>query len=125
PAVIPGPNPATGAPRSPESSGRGTPGGAETDRADEIVPMSLVRRRTAERLVEARQKTALLTTFNEIEMTAVIALRTQYREAFLEKYGVKLGFASFFVQASVAALRQFPVVNAEIRGTDIVYHNAY
>jgi 2-oxoglutarate dehydrogenase E2 component (dihydrolipoamide succinyltransferase) len=95
-----------------------------TDRGDEIVPMSLLRRRIAERLVEARQKTALLTTFNEIDMTAVIALRTQYREAFQEKYGVKLGFASFFVQASVAALRQFPVVNAEIRGTDIVYHNA-
>ena len=87
--------------------------------------MSLVRRRIAERLVEARQKTALLTTFNEIDMTAVIALRTQYREAFQQKYGVKLGFVSFFVKASVEALRQFPMVNAEIRGTDIVYHNAY
>jgi 2-oxoglutarate dehydrogenase E2 component (dihydrolipoamide succinyltransferase) len=97
----------------------------QNDRGDEIVPMSLLRRRIAERLVEARQKTALLTTFNEIDMTAVIALRTQYREAFQEKYEVKLGFASFFVQASVAALRQFPVVNAEIRDTDIVYHNAY
>ncbi len=58
-------------------------------------------------------------------MSAVIALRTQYREAFQQKYGVKLGFVSFFVQASVEALQQFPVVNAEIRGTDIVYHNAY
>ena len=78
-----------------------------------------------ERLVEARQKTALLTTFNEADMSAVIALRTQHREAFQQKYGVKLGFVSFFVQAAVDALRQFPVVNAEIRGTDIVYHNAY
>jgi 2-oxoglutarate dehydrogenase E2 component (dihydrolipoamide succinyltransferase) len=98
---------------------------APSDRSDEIVPMSLVRRRIAERLVEARQTMALLTTFNEIDMTAVVALRTQYREAFREKYGVKLGFASFFVKASVEALRQFPAVNAEIRGADIVYHNAY
>jgi 2-oxoglutarate dehydrogenase E2 component (dihydrolipoamide succinyltransferase) len=97
----------------------------ESNRADEIVPMSLVRRRIAERLVEARQKTALLTTFNEIDMTAVITLRTQYREAFQQRYGVKLGFVSFFVKASLEALRQFPVVNAEVRGTDIVYHNAY
>jgi 2-oxoglutarate dehydrogenase E2 component (dihydrolipoamide succinyltransferase) len=97
----------------------------ESARADEIVPMSLVRRRIAERLVEARQNMALLTTFNEIDMTAVVALRTQYREAFQQKHGVKLGFVSFFVKASVEALRQFPRVNAEIRGTDIVYHNAY
>jgi 2-oxoglutarate dehydrogenase E2 component (dihydrolipoamide succinyltransferase) len=98
---------------------------SETDRADAIVPMSLIRRRIAERLVEARQKSALLTTFNEIDMTDVIALRTQYREAFQQKYGAKLGFVSFFVKAAVEALRQFPMVNAEIRGTDIVYHNAY
>jgi 2-oxoglutarate dehydrogenase E2 component (dihydrolipoamide succinyltransferase) len=97
----------------------------KSTRADEIVPMSLVRRRIAERLVEARQTMALLTTFNEIDMTAVVALRTQYREAFQQKHGVKLGFVSFFVKASVEALRQFPRVNAEIRGTDIVYHNAY
>jgi 2-oxoglutarate dehydrogenase E2 component (dihydrolipoamide succinyltransferase) len=98
---------------------------AGIDRSDNVVPMSLVRRRIAERLVEARQKAALLTTFNEIDMTAVIALRTHYREMFQQNYGVKLGFASFFVHASTEALRQFPVVNAEIRGTDIVYHNAY
>ncbi len=98
---------------------------SETSRADAIVPMSLIRRRIAERLVEARQKSALLTTFNEIDMTSVIALRTQYREAFQQKFGVKLGFVSFFVKASVEALRQFPMVNAEIRGTDIVYHHAY
>jgi 2-oxoglutarate dehydrogenase E2 component (dihydrolipoamide succinyltransferase) len=97
----------------------------ESNRADDIVPMSLVRRRIAERLVEARQKMALLTTFNEIDMTAVITLRTQYREAFQQRYGVKLGFVSFFVKASLEALRQFPVVNAEVRGTDIAYHNAY
>ncbi|HEV8000495.1 MAG TPA: 2-oxoglutarate dehydrogenase complex dihydrolipoyllysine-residue succinyltransferase [Planctomycetaceae bacterium] len=125
PPVVPGPISASDTPRSPELSGKMTTDGAETDRADAIVPMSLVRRRIAERLVEARQKAALLTTFNEIDMTAVIALRTQYREAFQQKYGAKLGFVSFFVKASVEALRQFPVVNAEIGGTDIVYHNAY
>ncbi|HET6326216.1 MAG TPA: 2-oxoglutarate dehydrogenase complex dihydrolipoyllysine-residue succinyltransferase [Planctomycetaceae bacterium] len=122
--VVPGPIPATEAPRPSPSSGTQTTVGTE-DRADTIVPMSLIRRRIAERLVEARQKAALLTTFNEIDMTAVIALRTQYREAFQQKYGAKLGFVSFFVKAAVEALRQFPMVNAEIRGTDIVYHNAY
>jgi 2-oxoglutarate dehydrogenase E2 component (dihydrolipoamide succinyltransferase) len=127
PAAHPMPGPVQAAESRPsaKASDVAPPSAGQTDRGDEIVPMSLLRRRTAERLVEARQKTALLTTFNEIDMTAVIALRTHYREAFQEKYGVKLGFASFFVQASVAALRQFPVVNAEIRGTDIVYHNAY
>jgi 2-oxoglutarate dehydrogenase E2 component (dihydrolipoamide succinyltransferase) len=127
PATKPTPGPVQAEPSRPseKASDVAVSSADATDRADEIVPMSLLRRRIAERLVEARQKTALLTTFNEIDMTAVIGLRTQYREAFQEKYGVKLGFASFFVQASVAALRQFPVVNAEIRGTDIVYHNAY
>jgi 2-oxoglutarate dehydrogenase E2 component (dihydrolipoamide succinyltransferase) len=125
PDTMPGPvpkpesEPTGGGPQLPVS------GDKETSRADEIVPMSLVRRRIAERLVEARQKAALLTTFNEIDMTAVIALRTQYREVFQQKFGVKLGFTSFFVKASVEALRQFPVVNAEIRGADIVYHHAY
>ena len=91
--------------------------------SETIVPMSLIRRRIAERLVEARQKAALLTTFNEIDMSAVIDLRTSYREAFQQKYGVKLGFLSFFVKAAVEALRQVPAVNAEVRGSEIVYHN--
>jgi 2-oxoglutarate dehydrogenase E2 component (dihydrolipoamide succinyltransferase) len=131
PAPVPGP--VTAAPQeapsqlAPATSRKSsTPTSAsDAERTDEIVPMSLVRRRIAERLVEARQTMALLTTFNEVDMTAVVGLRTHYREAFQKKYGVKLGFASFFVQAAVEALRQFPMVNAEIRGTDVVYHNAY
>ncbi len=127
PESMPGPITTPTGSRSSPARGEITssPAGAAADRGDEIVPMSLVRRRIAERLVEARQKTALLTTFNEVDMSAVIALRTQYREAFQQKYGVKLGFVAFFVQAAVEALRQFPIVNAETRGTDIVYHNAY
>jgi 2-oxoglutarate dehydrogenase E2 component (dihydrolipoamide succinyltransferase) len=127
PESMPGPitAPSASRPSAARSAVSHPAAGAGAERGDEIVPMSVVRRRIAERLVEARQKTALLTTFNEVEMSAVIALRTQHREAFQQKYGVKLGFVSFFVQAAVEALRQFPVVNAEIRGTDIVYHNAY
>jgi len=125
PDIVPSPVPASKSKQPMGPSDGALASQAEADRGDEIVPMSLVRRRIAERLVEARQKSALLTTFNEIDMTAVSALRTQYRDAFQQKYGVKLGFTSFFVQASVEALRQFPVVNSEIRGTDVVYHNAY
>jgi 2-oxoglutarate dehydrogenase E2 component (dihydrolipoamide succinyltransferase) len=92
---------------------------------EEIIPMSPLRRRIAERLVEAQQKAALLTTFNEIDMTAVMALRRQYRESFEKKYSIKLGFMSFFVKASIEALKLIPQVNAEVRGTDIVYRNYY
>jgi 2-oxoglutarate dehydrogenase E2 component (dihydrolipoamide succinyltransferase) len=98
---------------------------ASQDESERIVPMSLIRRRIGERLVEARQKAALLTTFNEIDMSAVTELRATYREPFQQKYSVKLGFLSFFVKAAVEALRQVPVVNAEVRGTDIVYHDSY
>ncbi|HEY4313843.1 MAG TPA: 2-oxoglutarate dehydrogenase complex dihydrolipoyllysine-residue succinyltransferase [Pirellulales bacterium] len=92
---------------------------------EELVPMSLLRQRIAERLVEAQQTQALLTTFNEIDMSAVMALRTENRELFQETYGAKLGFMSFFVKAVVHALKQVPVVNAEIRGTDVIYRNHY
>ena len=92
---------------------------------DEIVPMSPLRRRVAERLVEAQQTAALLTTFNEVDMSAVMVLRQKYRETFQEKHGVKLGFMSFFVKAAIEALKRFPQVNAEVRGDDIVYHNHY
>jgi 2-oxoglutarate dehydrogenase E2 component (dihydrolipoamide succinyltransferase) len=87
--------------------------------------MSLIRRRIAERLVEAQQRAALLSTFNEIDMSAVGQLRAAYRDPFLEKYGIKLGIASFFVKAVVDALKSQPELNAEIRGTDIVYRNYY
>ena len=88
--------------------------------------MSLIRRRIAQRLVEAQQTAALLTTFNEIDMSAVIALRKEHGERFTKRYGIKLGFMSFFVKAAIDALRQFPELNAEIRGEDqVVYHQAY
>jgi 2-oxoglutarate dehydrogenase E2 component (dihydrolipoamide succinyltransferase) len=101
------------------------PAEAPASDLEEVVPMSLIRRRIAKRLVEARRQAALLTTFNEIDMTAVIELRHRYRQAFEEKYKIKLGFMSFFVKAAIDALRQFPQVNAEVRGTDIVFRNYY
>jgi 2-oxoglutarate dehydrogenase E2 component (dihydrolipoamide succinyltransferase) len=94
-------------------------------RQEEVGPMTTLRRRIAERLVEAQQTAALLTTFNEVDMTAVKELREQYQDAFTKKYQIKLGFMSFFVKAAVDALKQYPTVNAEVRGTDIVYHNYF
>jgi 2-oxoglutarate dehydrogenase E2 component (dihydrolipoamide succinyltransferase) len=91
------------------------------DRQEDVVAMSLIRRRIAQRLVQAQHEAALLTTFNEIDMSAVIGLRQQYRERFQDKHGVKLGFMSFFTKAAVEALREFPAINAEIRGSEIVY----
>ncbi len=98
---------------------------AEDEQLEETVPMSLVRRRIAERLVEAQQKAALLTTFNEIDMSAVIELRKEFGERFHERYGIKLGFMSFFVKAAVDALKEYPEVNSEVRGTDVVYRNYF
>ncbi|MEB3203276.1 MAG: 2-oxoglutarate dehydrogenase complex dihydrolipoyllysine-residue succinyltransferase [Candidatus Sericytochromatia bacterium] len=94
-------------------------------RAEEVVPMTTLRKRIAERLVQAKQDAALLTTFNEVDMSAVMQLRKQHGEGFKERHGVKLGFMSFFVRASVDALRAFPAINAEIRGTDIVYKHYF
>lgn len=96
---------------------------ATPSRQEQVVPMSRLRKTLAERLVHAQQTAALLTTFNEVDMSAVMALRKEYQEAFTAKYGIKLGFMSFFVKATVDALRQIPEVNAEIRGTDIIYRN--
>ena len=92
-------------------------------RVEERVPMSRLRARIAERLVEAQATAAMLTTFNEVDLTEVIALRSRYKQDFIEKYDVKLGFMSFFVKAACEALRKFPAVNASIEGTDILYHN--
>jgi len=94
-------------------------------RPEEIVPMSKIRRTIAERLVEAQKQAALLTTFNEIDMSSVMALRKEHGEAFQKKYNVKLGFMSFFVKAAIDALKQAPAINAEVRGSDIVYHNYF
>lgn len=101
-----------------------TPQGTE-DRPERVVPMSILRRTISARLVKAQQTAALLTTFNEIDMEPVMELRKKYKDAFLEKHGVKLGFMSFFAKASVEALRRYPAVNAEIRGNDIVYKDYY
>lgn len=95
------------------------------DELTEIVPMSAIRRRIAERLVEAQQKSALLTTFNQIDMFAVMELRNKHRERFENEYEVDLGYMSFFVKAAVDALKHFPAINAEIRGHDIAYRNYY
>ena len=94
-------------------------------RPERIVAMSHLRRRIAERLVGAQHNAALLTTFNEVDMSSVSELRKRYRDQFQERYQTKLGFMSFFVKASIAALRLVPEVNAEIRGTDIVYRNFF
>jgi len=87
--------------------------------------MSPIRRRIAEHLLEARQNTAMLTTFNEIDMSTTMAMRANYKEAFSEKHGVALGFMSFFIRATVEALKAYPEINAFIDGTDILYHEAY
>jgi len=98
---------------------------AADGREEEIVAMSPMRRVIARNLVQAQQTAALLTTFNEADMSAVMALRKQHQEAFQEKYGIKLGFMSFFVKASIEALKLFPAVNAEVRETNIVFKNYY
>jgi 2-oxoglutarate dehydrogenase E2 component (dihydrolipoamide succinyltransferase) len=89
------------------------------------TPMSPIRKRIAERLLKARQNTAMLTTFNDVDMSAVIELRQRYKESFQKKYGVALGFMSFFIKASVEALKAIPAINATIDGQDIVYHHYY
>jgi 2-oxoglutarate dehydrogenase E2 component (dihydrolipoamide succinyltransferase) len=94
-------------------------------RRDDTVPMTPIRRRIAERLLAAKQNTAMLTTFNEVDLGLVMDLRKEYGEAFQKKHGLKLGFMSFFVKAAVAALQEIPQLNAEIQGNSIVYHRYY
>ena len=94
-------------------------------RNERRVPMTRLRARIAERLIEAQQTAAMLTTFNEVDLTEVMALRSRYRDSFEKKHGVRLGFMSFFTMAAVEALKKFPVVNASVEGDDIVYHNYY
>ena len=94
-------------------------------RQDQRVPMTRLRARIAERLLEAQQTQAQLTTFNEIDLKAVMDLRAKYKDGFEKKHGVKLGFMSFFIKAAVEALKKFPVVNASVEGNDIVYHEYY
>ena len=109
-------------PQSPVAKAAPPSDGSE---AEEVVPMSPLRRKIAETLVSAQQTAAILTTFNEVDMTAVIALRKQYQEQFVKKHGIKLGFMSFFIKAAVESLKAYPAVNSEIRGTSFVYKNHY
>jgi 2-oxoglutarate dehydrogenase E2 component (dihydrolipoamide succinyltransferase) len=97
-----------------------------TDAARErVVPMSPLRKTVARRLVEAQHTSAILTTFNEVDMSTVLALRERHQERFVKQHGIKLGFMSFFVKAAIEALKAFPAVNAEVRGADIVYKDHY
>ena len=95
------------------------------DRPEQRVPMSRLRQRVAERLVQSQSTAAILTTFNEVNMQPVMELRKKYQEKFEKEHGVRLGFMSFFVKASVQALKKYPVVNASVDGADIVYHGYY
>jgi 2-oxoglutarate dehydrogenase E2 component (dihydrolipoamide succinyltransferase) len=95
------------------------------ERSDQRVPMTRLRARIAERLIDAQHTAAMLTTFNEADLTEVMALRSRYKEAFEKEHGVKLGFMSFFAKAAVEALKKFPVINASVEGNDIVYHNYF
>ena len=95
------------------------------DRTEQRVPMSRLRARVAERLVQSQSTNAILTTFNEVNMAPVMEMRKKYQERFEKEHGVKLGFMSFFVKAAVTALKKYPVINASVDGTDIVYHGYF
>ena len=98
---------------------------ARSGRVDQRVPMTRLRARIAERLVQAQATQAMLTTFNEVDLTAVMELRARHKNAFEKKHGVKLGFMSFFVKAAIEGLKKFPVLNASVEGNDIVYHEYF
>lgn len=95
------------------------------ERTEQRVPMTRIRQRIAERLLQSQANAAILTTFNEVNMQAVMDLRNRYKDKFEKKHGVKLGFSSFFVKAAVHALQKFPIVNASVDGTDIIYHGYF
>ena len=101
------------------------PAPAAGARAEQRVPMTRLRARIAQRLIEAQSTQALLTTFNEVDLTAIQELRARYKDRFEKERGVKLGFMSFFVKAAIAALKKFPVLNASVDGNDIIYHEFY
>ncbi len=106
-------------------TGRQPDTGSESTGGVERVKMTTIRKRIAERLVQAQQTAAILTTFNEVDMSNLINIRSQYKETFEKKHGVRLGFMGFFVKASLEALKKFPAVNASIEGTDILYKNFF
>lgn len=111
---------------TPSASAAPTPPKPRVDDArEERVPMTRLRKVIAQRLKDAQNTAAMLTTFNEVDMSAVMALRAEYKDDFEKTYGVRLGFMSFFVRAAIEALKEFPAVNAEIHGEDIIYKNFY
>jgi 2-oxoglutarate dehydrogenase E2 component (dihydrolipoamide succinyltransferase) len=133
-AAAPAPAPAAAPPAASTGAARpGTapaarapaPAPASGSRAEQRVPMTRLRARIAQRLIEAQSTQALLTSFNEVDLTAVNELRSRYKERFEKQHGVKLGFMSFFVKACIEALKKFPVVNASVDGSDIIYHEYY
>ncbi len=121
PVISPGSGTGTGTGTGTGSAGKPAP----IDPRDELVPMSTLRKRIAERLVQAQHESASLTTFNEVDMTAVMELRAKYKDGFEKEHGVKLGFMSFFVKACCAAAKLFPGINAEVVGDAIVYKKHY
>ncbi|HVV85720.1 MAG TPA: dihydrolipoyllysine-residue succinyltransferase, partial [Kofleriaceae bacterium] len=123
PAVAaPAPAAATSAP-APQAQAPAAP--VHVDPRDEVVPMSPLRRRVAERLVQAQHESASLTTFNEVDMTAIMELRARYKDSFEKTHGVKLGFMSFFARACVAACKLYPGLNAEVANGAIIYKKHY
>jgi len=113
------------APARPEPATQPSPGGSVYGRSEQRVPMTRLRARVAERLVEVQQNAALLTTFNEVDMSAIIALRKQYQDEFVKRHDIKLGFMSFFVRAAIESLRAYPILNASVDGSDILYHEYF
>jgi len=109
----------------PSAAAPAAPAPMASGERDQVVAMTPLRRRIAERLVEAQKTAAILTTFNEVDMSLVMELRAKHQDDFVKKHGIKLGFMSFFVKACIEALKEWPTVNAEIRGTDVVYKKHY
>ena len=123
PAAAPAPSQASAAASKPETvTPLAPPTDAVTGRIEKRVPMTRMRARIAERLLDAKQTTAMLTTFNEVNMQPIMDLRRHFQDSFTSKHGIKLGFMGLFVKAATEALKRFPIVNASIDGNDVVYH---
>jgi len=124
-AAAPAPVPAVAAARPPLQQVETPVGEWLQNRPEERVPMSRLRARVAERLLQSQSENAILTTFNEVNMQPVMTLRARYKDKFEKEHGVRLGFMSFFVKAAVAALKKYPIINASVDGNDIVYHGYF
>ena len=125
PAATPAAPPAAAAPALPQPPAPVSIEDVLADRPEQRVPMSRLRARVAERLLQSQSQNAILTTFNEVNMSPLMELRKKYQDKFEKEHGVKLGFMSFFVKAAVAALKKFPLLNASIDGNDLVYHGYF